>query len=144
MNNPNTTAPIWFVILAIVLTVWNLIGVMLFLQQMAMTAEQIAALPEKRQLLLQNIPFWVNIAFGFAVFAGTLGCIALALKKSIALAFLLISLVGVIVQMFHAFVLTQSYELYGPGGALLPLMVIVIALFLVWLTVNAKLKGWIN
>jgi hypothetical protein len=144
MNNSNATAPKWFIILAIVLAIWNLMGVMAFLMQMTMTVEQIAALPEKDQLLYKDIPIWVNIAFGCAVIGGALGCVILAFKKALALPFLLISLVGVIVQMFHAFVLTNSYQVFGPGEAIMPMMVIIIALFLVWLTINAKVKGWIT
>ncbi|WP_039988856.1 hypothetical protein [Paraglaciecola arctica] len=138
-----TTTPKWFLILAVVLAIWNLMGAMAFIMQMTMTAEQIAALPEKQQMLYQDIPLWVNIAFGCAVFGGALGCIALVFKKAIALPILLISLIGVLVQMFHAFILTNSYEVFGPGGAIMPMLVIVIALFLVWLTINAKVKGWI-
>lgn len=143
VNNSNTTTPKWFLVLAIVLAVWNLMGVMAFFMQISMTAEQIAALPEKEQMLYQDIPMWVNIAFGCAVFGGALGCIALALKKAIALPILVISLVGVIVQMFHSFVIANSFEVYGPGSAIMPIMVMIIAIVLVWLANNAKTKGWI-
>lgn len=143
-NNPNTTAPKWFVFLVIVLAIWNLMGVMAFVMQMTMTAEQIAALPEKEQMLYQDIPLWVNIAFGCAVFGGALGCIALVLKKAIALPILFISLAGVIVQMFHAFVIANSFEVYGPGGTIMPIMVVVVALYLVWLANNAKAKSWLS
>jgi hypothetical protein len=142
-NNANSTAPKWFVFLVIVLAIWNLMGVMAFVMQMTMTAEQIAALPEKEQVLYQDIPLWVNIAFGCAVFGGALGCIALVLKKAIALPILFISLAGVIVQMFHAFVIANSFEVYGPGGTIMPIMVVVVALYLVWLANNAKVKGWL-
>jgi hypothetical protein len=142
-NNAITTAPKWFVFLVIVLTIWNLMGVMAFVMQMTMTAEQIAALPEKEQMLYQDIPLWVNIAFGCAVFGGALGCIALVLKKAIALPILFISLAGVIVQMFHAFVIANSFEVYGPGGTIMPIMVVVVALYLVWLANNSKVKGWL-
>jgi hypothetical protein len=143
-NNSNTTAPKWFVFLVIVLAIWNLMGVMAFVMQMTMTAEQIAALPEKEQMLYQDIPLWVNIAFGCAVFGGALGCIALVFKKAIALPILFISLAGVIVQMFHAFVIANSFEVYGPGGTIMPIMVVVVALYLVWLANNAKVKGWLT
>ena len=143
-NNANSTAPKWFVFLVIVLAIWNLMGVMAFVMQMTMTAEQIAALPEKEQVLYQDIPLWVNIAFGCAVFGGALGCIALVLKKAIALPILFISLAGVIVQMFHAFVIANSFEVYGPGGTIMPIMVVVVALYLVWLANNAKVKGWLT
>ncbi|WP_252732112.1 hypothetical protein [Paraglaciecola arctica] len=139
-----TKAPKWFVVLAVVLVLWNLMGVMAFMMQISMTAEQIAALPPKQQSLYQDIPLWVNIAFGCAVFGGTLGCIALAFKKAIALPFLLISLVGTIMQMFHGFVLTKSYEQLAPQETILPVMIMIISLYLVWLTVHAKFKGWIT
>lgn len=75
---------------------------------------------------------------------GALGCIALAFKKAIALPILGISLVGVLVQMFHAFVIVNSFEVYGPGGAIMPIMVVVVAFYLVWLANNAKNKNWIT
>jgi hypothetical protein len=147
MNDANTMAPKWFVILAVLMAIWNLMGVMAFIMQITiqitMTAEQIAALPEKEQILYQDIPIWVNIAFGCAVFGGLLGCIALAFKKAIALPILFISLAGVFVQMFHSFFIANAFEEYGPGGAVMPMMVIIIASFLVWLANNAKTKGWL-
>jgi hypothetical protein len=144
INNAPTTAPKWFVILAVVLVIWNLMGVMAFIMQMTMTAEQISALPAKEQMMYQGIPLWVNIAFGCAVFGGALGCIALVLKKSIALPILLVSLIGVLVQMYHSFFIANSIEVYGPGSTIMPSMVVIIAIFLVWLANNAKAKGWIS
>ena len=143
MNNNNTTVPKWFVILVIVMVIWNLMGVMAFVMQMTMTAEQIAALPTKEQMLYQDIPRWVHIAFGCGVFGGALGCIALIFKKVIALPILFISLAGVLVQMFHSFFIANAFEVYGPGGAVMPIMVIIIALYLVWLANHAKTKGWL-
>ena len=143
VTTSNSTAPKWFVILTIVLTIWNLLGVMAFVMQMAMTAEQIAALPEKEQMLYQDIPLWVNIAFGCAVFGGALGCIALVFKKAAALPILCISLAGVLVQMFHSFFIANSFEVYGPGAMVMPIMVIILAMYLVWLANNAKAKGWL-
>ncbi|WP_299077450.1 hypothetical protein [uncultured Paraglaciecola sp.] len=143
INNSGISAPKWFLILAVVMVIWNLLGVMAFVMQMLMTPEQIAALPDKEQMLYQDIPLWVNIAFGCAVIGGALGCIALTLKKAIALPILVISLAGVSVQMFHAFFMAKTFEIYGPGAMVMPIMVIVIAIYLVWLANSAKSKGWI-
>lgn len=38
----------------------------------------------------------------------------------------------------------ESYGLYGPGAAIMPIMVIVIACFLVWLSIFAKNKAWLS
>ena len=143
INDTTSPAPKWFVILAVVMVIWNLLGVMAFVMQMMMTAEQIAALPDKEQMLYQNIPLWVNVAFACAVFGGALGSITLALKKPLALPILGISLAGVLVQMFHSFFIANSIEVYGPGGMIMPIMVILIAIYLVWLANSAKTKGWL-
>ena len=144
INPPNTTAPKWFVILAVVLAIWNLMGVMAFFMHISMTAEQIATLPKDEQMLYQDIPIWVTIAFACAVCGGALGCIVLALKKAIALPILLISLVAVLVQMFHSFFIANTIEVYGPGGMIMPVMVMLIAFYLVWLANSAKSKGWLS
>lgn len=144
MTNQQLPAPKWFSILTAVLAVWNLLGVMAFFAQVMMTPEQIAALPDNEQMLYQDIPIWVNIAFGCAVFGGTLGCIALLVKKTIAIPVLFVSLLGVLVQMFHSFFIANSVEVYGPGGLIMPVMVIIIASYLVWLAQSAKTRGWLN
>ena len=92
---------------------------------------------------IQDIPLWVNIAFGCAVTGGVLGCVALAFKKAIALPILIISLLGILVQIYYSFITVDASDVYGPGGTIMPMMVLIIALFLVWLANSAKAKGWI-
>ena len=144
MNNASTITPRWFVILAVIIAIWNLMGVIAFMMQITMTVEQVLALPEKKQMLYQDIPIWVNIAFGLAVTGGSLGCVALVLKKAIALPILIISLLGVLVQMYHSFIIAGAFDVYGPGGTIMPIMEFIIALYAVWLANNAKAKGWIR
>jgi hypothetical protein len=48
----------------------------------------------------------------------------------------------VVVQMFHAFFMTKSFEVYGPGGLVMPVIVIVIAIYLVTLAAKAKGHRW--
>jgi len=136
--------PTWFIVTAWVALVWNLLGVMAFVMQMNMGPEVIAALPEKKQLMYQNIPMWVTIAFACAVFCGAIGSLCLALKKSLALVILIISLIGVLVQMYHMFFILNSVQVYGPGSAVLPGMVIIIAIGLVVLANRAKGNGWLS
>ncbi|WP_232787840.1 hypothetical protein [Paraglaciecola sp. MB-3u-78] len=46
-------------------------------------------------------------------------------------------------QMFHAFFIAHAFEVYGLGGSIMPMMVLIIALYLVWLANNAETKGWL-
>ena len=47
-----------------------------------------------------------------------------------------------VVQMFHAFFMSNSFEVYGPGGLVMPVMVLVIAIYLVTLAAKAKAHRW--
>ncbi len=38
--------------------------------------------------------------------------------------------------------MTDSYEVFGPGGMMMPIMVIVIAIYLVTLAAKAKANRW--
>ena len=58
--------------------------------------------------------------------------------------FLQLSLLGVLVQMYHAFFMSNSFEVFGPGGMIMPVMVVVIAIYLVVLSRQAATKNWIT
>ena len=49
---------------------------------------------------------------------------------------------GLIVQMYHSFFMSNSFEVYGPGGTVMPIMVIVIALLLVRFSAKGKDNNW--
>ncbi|MFT4930016.1 MAG: hypothetical protein ACI8WB_006151 [Phenylobacterium sp.] len=140
----NSQAPRWFMITVILAVLWNLLGVLAFVGQMMMTPEMLAELPQAQQDLYTATPTWANMAFGLAVFGGTLGCLALLIKKSWALHLLVISLGAVGVQMFHAFFMSNSFEVFGPGGLIMPVMVVTVAIALIWLTIKAKREQWIG
>ncbi len=143
MSENNVKPPIWFWIVSALALIWNLMGVANFIMQVTMTPEVLAALPEAERVLYESSPTWANIAFAVAVFGGSLGCLLLLLRKQLATAFLVTSLAGVIVQMIHS-VLSDAFEVYGPGGMIMPIMVIAVGALLIWLSISAIKKGWIS
>lgn len=134
--------PHWFKVAAILALVWNLLGVMAFVGHIMMTPEMIAELPIAEQALYSSVPLWATIAFTIAVFAGALGSVALLMKKRICYHLFMVSLIAVIVQMYHSFFMSNSFEVYGPGGTVMPIMVIVIALLLVRFSAKGKDNNW--
>ena len=141
--NDQQSIPKWFLIVASIALLWNLMGVLAFISTMMITPEVLAAMPVKEREIYESTPVWVNVVFALSVFGGALGCIFLLLKKTLALPMLIISLIAVLLQMFNAFVLTDSIEVFGPGGMVMPIMVIIIAIALVWLANNAKNRQWL-
>jgi hypothetical protein len=56
----------------------------------------------------------------------------------------ILSLIGVVVQMFYNLVIAKSTTVYGPFQITMTIMIPVIAAFLVWYARSAKQKGWIS
>ncbi|MDN4501333.1 hypothetical protein QX776_02915 [Alteromonadaceae bacterium BrNp21-10] len=138
----HNSLPKWLMPVVTVALIWNLMGVSVFIMQIMLTPDAIAELPPAEAALYENIPLWVNVAFAIAVCGGALGCILLLVRKSLAYPILGLSLLGVLVQMYHAFVMTNSFEVYGPAGTIMPIMVVLIASGLLWLAKAAKQNNW--
>ncbi len=135
-------APGWFTVIVIVLLVWNLMGVVAYINQVTMSPEMLAALSEVDRGLIENTPTWAIAAFAIAVSGGALGCVLLLLRRSLAGLFLKLSLAGVLVQMFHSFFISESFDVFGPGGMVMPVMVAIVAIYLVVLAAKAKASHW--
>lgn len=133
-----------FWVISAVALLWNLLGVAAYVSQVTMTPAALAALPEAEQALYADVPAWATSAFALAVNGGALGCLLLLFRKAWAIPVLIISLAGVIVQMYHSLFIAGSIKVYGPGGTIMPIMVVIIAVFLVWYANNAKGRRWIG
>ena len=140
----DTKTPTWFWVVAVLAFLWNLMGVQAFFMQLNLSPEQLQDLPVEKKDYFNNIPFWVTLAFAVAVFGGAIGCLGLLLKKAWANKLLLISLVGVVAQMFYNVVIAKAMDLYGPGDAFMTFMVLVVAILLVWFASSSAKKGWLT
>ena len=133
-----------FWIISGVALVWNLLGVAAYVMQVTMTEDALMQLPEAERMLYENIPAWATGAFAVAVFGGALGSLLLLLRKSWAVPVFIASLVGILVQMYHSLFVARSIEVYGPGGLIMPVLVLVIAVLLLWYSRSASAKAWIS
>jgi len=109
-----------------------------------MTPDSLAALPEATRVLLEGRPEWATAAFAIAVNGGALGCVLLLLRKAIAVPVLVASFAGVLVQMYQSVFMANSIEVYGPGGMIMPISVLVIGAYLIWFSLDAKKKGFVT
>ena len=133
-----------FWVIAAAALVWNLIGVMAYLSTVTMSAEALAALPEAQRSLLTDVPAWATSAYAIAVFGGFIGSVGLLLRKAWALPAFVISLIGVLVQEAHAFLMIEVLAVHGAGALGLPLVILVIAILLVLYARTTKQRGWIG
>lgn len=144
-DNVSVKPPMWFWIVSAVALIWNIMGVMAYLGSAFITEEMKAEMPSDQLALMENTPAWVTAAFAIAVWGGFLGCIALLLRKKWARPVLLISLIGIIVQMSYSFFMTNASEVYGQvQGVIMPVLLIVIGAALVLLAKTATNKNWLR
>ncbi len=140
---PSAKPPAWFWIVGVLMLLWNGVGVMAYVGEAMMPADALQALPEAQRTLILGRPAWATAAYAVAVFGGVAGCLLLIRRRS-AIAVLALSLLGVLVQMGHAFLLADAFRLVGPGGTVLPALVLAGAFFLLWFARHARAKGWLR
>lgn len=137
MNNP----PRWFVPVAVVALLWNLIGA----AALAMNAAaDPAALTPAQQALVASTPLWAKIGSWVGVAAGALGSLGLVLRKGWAVMLLTISFAGVIVQDVWLFLLADVSSAYGSAPLVMQGIVLLISIGLVSLARSARAKGWLS
>jgi hypothetical protein len=134
--------PLWFWVAAGLGLVWNLIGVGAFVNEVFYLDP--ATLSELQRSFFENRPNWATAGYAVAVFSGALGCLALLLRKAWALPMLILCLVGIVIQIFHAIALGNGIEVFGLEGLILPILVFIVACLLTWFAHYCGKRGWLS
>ena len=135
--------PVLFWIVAMAGLLWNLFGVLMFWQNLTITPEAVAALPDAQRQISEANPRWTLVPFALATLGGTLGMLGLLLRRRWAVGLLLLSLLALVVQFVSVYLLTPVWALTGIGGALLPLLLWVVAAALWLYARHAARRGWL-
>ena len=134
-----------FWIISAVALVWNLLGFMMYLMQVTATPEALAAAYSDEQVaFIESVPVWAVSAFAIAVNAGLLGCLLLLLRKAWAVPVFIVSLIAVLIQNVHSFLLGDAIGVFGVQTLIIQTIVVVIAGLLVWYSRSAKARGWLS
>jgi hypothetical protein len=140
MNN----VPRWFTLVAGIALLWNVAGLLAVMADLRLTSADIAALPAEQQALYAARPLWSVIASVVAVLGGTVGCLALLIRKKWAVALLYASLVGVVFQDIGLFIVAGQAKMGNAVPFVLQSVVFVVAVGLIVLARRAQGKLWIS
>jgi hypothetical protein len=130
--------------LAAIALLWNLAGLFAVIADLRLSAADIAALPAEQQALYAARPLWSVVASVVAVTAGTLGCLALLMRKRWALALFYLSLVGVVLQDIGIFWVAGAAKSGSPVPFVLQGAVLLIAIGLVALARRGAARSWLS
>lgn len=144
-DTPIDKPPVSFWVIGGALLFWNLVGMLFYYMQVTMPPEVIAEnFSAAQQAFINNTPRWATSAYAIAVTTGVLASALLLLRRSVAFMLYVVSFVGVLVQDFEAFVLSDGLAVWGSGALVLPSAVIVVCVFEIIYSRNARARGWLR
>lgn len=144
MGAEKVKTPIWYWIIASILLIWNLMGILNYVQHMTVTEEMLQQMPENQRILYADFPEWVQIAFAVAVFGGAIGSIALLIKRKLAVQAFILSLIGIVVQMGHSISIAAQMDSGGEWVYIMTVLLIGTGAFAIWLSKYAVSQNWIK
>jgi hypothetical protein len=137
--------PMTFWLISGAALIWNLFGLMVYYMQVSATPEQLAAGYSPEQVaMIESTPVWATSAFAVAVTTGVLGSLMLLFRKSLALPFFVVSLVAVLIQNVHSYVLNDAYAVFGMTPVYIQATIVVIGIFLIFYSMSAKKRRWLS
>lgn len=142
--NDFAKTPVWYWIVCLLAITWNGLGVLAYLSEAYMSAEQFAQLPANLQEAYNNRPSWVTAAFAIAVFSGLLGSALLIMKKKAATPVLLISFLAVIAQHTYSFLIAKLHTIVSSFNIVMACVVFIVALVLVLFARSRDQQGWLD
>ncbi|WP_318640130.1 hypothetical protein [Flavobacterium ardleyense] len=145
MQQIDLKAPRWFWAIAILLFLWNLIGLSSFIIHTFISDDELQKLAADERALYSEYPFWVVLLFATAVAGGLLASLGILFRKKWSQIAAVISLMAVVPQMIHNVCFTSSIQVYGLAQAVaMPIIVVIFALILVWFAGFATKRNWLK
>ena len=123
-----------FWIFAAVGLLWNLMGCLNYIMQA--NADVVAQMPELYQAIIAARPAWATAAFAIAVFGGAVGCILLLLRRRVASAAFVVSLIAIAGH--------SVFTLRVAGVTPSLVLVVLVGVALLWYTSIARRSGWLG
>jgi hypothetical protein len=145
MNEETKPAvPVWFWIVATVALLWNLMGCGVLTMEMFFQEEAIATFTEEQKEWTRSTPAWIYFVFAISVSTGVAGSLGLFLRKGWTVFLFVICLAAVLVQMVYTMLIAGGLQVMGPSGAIMPAVVVVLAVVWAWFSWFSKGKGWLD
>ena len=134
----------WFWVAAVILLLWNLTGMLNFMQHLNTPDEVLDNVSEAEKKLLGVYPWWAMGGFAVAVFGGTIGAVLLLMRRSLAKPFFMASLIGIVVQMIYTLPIGIEMGANGYWVGIMSVLLLGLVIFSIWLAQFANIRGWMK
>ena len=92
---------------------------------------------------VRSTPRWVYVVFAISVSTGVAGSVFLLMRKRLSVLLFTISFAAVLIQMAYTMLIAGGLQVMGPTGAVMPTVVITLAVVWLWFSLLSKGKGWL-
>lgn len=138
----NTATPLSLWLVGGAALIWNLFGMVIYVMTVSATPDQLAQQYNDMEIaFMQSVPAWATSANAIAVTAGVIGSVLLLMRRKQALPVFIVSLLALLVQNLHSFVLTDVIGVFGMVPLYIAATVFVIAIALVFYSYRGKRSG---
>lgn len=122
---------------------WNILGCVIFSSEVFAQEAMIESMTGEQKEWVRSTPRWVYVVFAISVSTGVAGSLCLLMRKKLSAPLFTISFAAVLIQMVYTMLIAGGLQVMGPTGAVMPTVVITLAV--VWLSFSllSKGKGWL-
>ena len=138
-----TVVPTWFWVIAAVSLIWNILGCVIFSSEVFAQESIIESMTDEQKQWVRSTPRWIYLVFTISVSTGVAGSIFLFMRKKLSVPLFAISFAAVLIQMVYTMLIAGGLQVMGPSGALMPTVVITLAVVWLWFSLLSKGKGWL-
>lgn len=139
-----TRAPRWFWAAALALLLWSMAGIAAFGAHLSVDDAALARMPADDAAAFRALPNWFVYAFALATLPALLGAVALLARRRWAVPLYALALLGAVVQFGYVLGATDLLARKGAGAAVLPGIIIALALVSLWLARHGQARGWLR
>lgn len=129
--------------IAAVSLMWNILGCLIFSSEVFAQEAMIESMTGEQKEWVRSTPRWVYVVFAISVSTGVAGSVFLLMRKRLSVLLFTISFAAVLIQMAYTMLIAGGLQVMGPTGAVMPTVVITLAVVWLWFSLLSKGKGWL-
>ncbi len=134
--------PTMFWVAGILFLLWNAFGCFIYyIDKATPDAKYTEMYGEAMTALRDAYPVWATAGYAIGVWGGLLAAILFLLRKRQALPVFVASLIGAIVSFLWVFITPEAQAAMGSTFWVMPVIVVVIGVFEIWVTKRKIAKG---
>ncbi len=137
------SVPFWYWVIAVIALLWNLMGCTILFTEVFAQESMMESMTEAQKEWARSTPKWIYLVFAISVSTGIAGSICLLVRKRSSVPLFITSVVAVLIQMGYTMLLAGGLQIMGPSGAVMPTIVILLAISWLLFSLYSKSRGWL-